>query len=72
MSLPNIDATIAGLVQISKADINYDWRIEDAIALLRAHCGEVTVTTNEAGDAVAVTRTDEEHRILSIIWERQK
>lgn len=33
--------------------------------------GEVTVTTNDKGEAVAVTRTDEEHQILSIIWERK-
>lgn len=32
--------------------------------------GSVTVATNEEGDAVAVTRTDEDHRILSVIWER--
>lgn len=32
----------------------------------------VTVTTNEAGECVAVTRTDDEGRILSVIWERPK
>lgn len=32
--------------------------------------GSVTVTTNKSGDAVVVTRTDEEHRILSVIWTR--
>lgn len=32
--------------------------------------GEVTVTCNERGEAVAVTRTDDEHRIMSVIWER--
>lgn len=32
--------------------------------------GTVTVTCNEDGDAVAVTRTDDEGRILSVIWER--
>ena len=31
---------------------------------------EVVVTTNEAGQCVAVTRQDDEGRILSIIWER--
>lgn len=31
--------------------------------------GEVTVTCNEDGQCVAVTRTDEEGRILSVIWE---
>lgn len=33
--------------------------------------GDVTVTCNEAGDAIAVTRTDDEHRILRVIWERK-
>jgi len=35
-----------------------------------AEHGEVTVVTNEDGECVAVTRTDDEHRILKIIWER--
>lgn len=32
--------------------------------------GSVTITTNEEGECVAVTRTDEDHRILSVIWAR--
>jgi hypothetical protein len=32
--------------------------------------GGVTITTNEAGDCVAVTRTDDEGRILRVLWER--
>jgi hypothetical protein len=32
--------------------------------------GQVTVVQNEAGNVVAVTRTDDEHRILEVIWER--
>jgi hypothetical protein len=32
--------------------------------------GKVTITCNEAGDCVAVTRTDDEGRILSVLWER--
>lgn len=31
---------------------------------------EVTVTTDEAGNAVAVTRTDGDGRVLSVIWEK--
>ena len=31
--------------------------------------GCVPVTTDESGRAVAVTRQDDEHRILSVIWE---
>ena len=31
--------------------------------------GCVTVTTDESGRAVAVTRQDDDHRILSVIWE---
>ena len=34
-----------------------------------ANLGRVTVTTDESGRAVAVTRQDNEHRILSVIWE---
>lgn len=34
-----------------------------------ANLGQVTVTTNEAGRVVAVTRQDAEHHILSVIWE---
>jgi hypothetical protein len=34
--------------------------------------GKVTITTNEAGDCVAVTRTDDEGRILSVLWERDE
>lgn len=33
--------------------------------------GTVTIQENEAGECVAVTRTDEEHRILAVIWERK-
>lgn len=32
--------------------------------------GPVTVTRNEAGEIVAITRTDSEGRILFVIWER--
>lgn len=32
--------------------------------------GKVTVTTNEQGECIAVTRTDDEHRVLSVIWMR--
>lgn len=31
--------------------------------------GEVTITTNRDGDCVLVSRQDDEHRILSVIWE---
>ncbi|MBA8734197.1 hypothetical protein [Chromobacterium violaceum] len=31
--------------------------------------GEVTITTNDRGECVAVTRQDEDGRILSVIWE---
>lgn len=32
--------------------------------------GEVTVVQDEAGNVVAVTRTDDEHRILETLWTR--
>lgn len=33
--------------------------------------GEVVVTTDETGRCVCVTRQDEDHRILSVIWEAE-
>lgn len=33
--------------------------------------GEVTVTTNEAGECVLVSRQDEDHKILKVIWEKK-
>ncbi len=33
------------------------------------NAGRVTVTCDEGGQCVAVTRTDEEGKILSVIWE---
>lgn len=32
--------------------------------------GEVTVTTDEKGNCVAVTRTDDEGRIQSVVWQK--
>lgn len=46
--------------------------LEQAVRKLVEQQGIVTVTCNEAGQAVAVTRTDEDHRILSVIWESPK
>lgn len=34
--------------------------------------GKLTITTNEAGDVVAVTSTDDEGRILKTFWERKQ
>jgi hypothetical protein len=31
---------------------------------------KVTVTTNQAGDAVAVTLTDDDNRVLRVLWDR--
>ena len=33
--------------------------------------GYVTITTNEAGECVAVTRNDEDGRVLSVLWKRR-
>ena len=38
--------------------------------LAAQHEGEVTIVRNEAGEVIAVTRTDDEHQILSVIWQR--
>jgi len=38
--------------------------------LLEQLHGAVTTTRNEAGEIVAITRTDDEGRILIVIWER--
>lgn len=32
--------------------------------------GEITVTTNEDGECVLVSRQDEDHKILKVIWEK--
>lgn len=33
--------------------------------------GEITVTTNEEGECVLVSRQDEDHKILKVIWEKK-
>ena len=33
--------------------------------------GEITVTTNEDGECVLVSRQDEDHKILKVIWEKK-
>ena len=33
--------------------------------------GEVVVTTNEDGECVLVSRQDEDHKILKVIWEKK-
>lgn len=68
-----------------RLDVDGDWendkqRIEFARALMTklnerpvtggAPEGEVTVTCDEDGNCIAVTRTDEDHRVLSVIWQR--
>lgn len=48
------------------------WSTARAALAQESEVGEVTVTCNEAGECVAVTRTDGEHRILSVIWKRKR
>lgn len=33
--------------------------------------GEITVTTNEEGECVLVSRQDEDRKILKVIWEKK-
>lgn len=33
--------------------------------------GEVVVTTNEGGECILVSRQDEDHNILKVIWEKK-
>lgn len=33
--------------------------------------GEIVVTTNEDGECVLVSRQDEDHNILKVIWEKK-
>lgn len=33
--------------------------------------GQVVVTTNEDGECVLVSRQDEDHNILKVIWEKK-
>ena len=62
-----------GILGSPSPDVTPDQKRAVAVVhnLLRhvANLGYVTVTTNESGRAVAVTRQDAEHRILSVIWE---
>ena len=37
----------------------------------KAQRGEVFVTTNEDGECVLVSRQDEDHNILKVIWEKK-
>lgn len=33
--------------------------------------GDIVVTTNEIGECVLVSRQDEDHKILKVIWEKK-
>lgn len=43
----------------------------DKASLKKSEEGEVTVTTNEAGECILVSRQDEHHKILKVIWEKK-
>ena len=62
-----------GILGSPSPDVTPDQKRAVAVVhnLLRhvANLGQVTVTTDESGRAVAVTRQDDDHRILSVIWE---
>ena len=62
-----------GILGSPSPDVTPDRKRAVAVVhnLLRhvANLGQVTVTTDESGRAVAVTRQDDDHRILSVIWE---
>lgn len=64
-----------GILGSPSPDVTPDQKRAVAVVhnLLRhvANLGQVTVTTDESGRAVAVTRQDDDHRILSVIWEAQ-
>jgi len=49
----------------------YQRGIADARYLARQEDGYVTITTNESGECVAVTRNDEEGRVLRTLWRRR-
>ena len=49
----------------------YKAGIEQATPAERPKFTEIVITTNPAGECVAVTRQDMNGRIVSIIWERQ-
>jgi hypothetical protein len=46
--------------------------LERVIEYYHNALNEVTITTNEEGQCVAVTRTNEEHQILEVLWEAPK
>lgn len=41
----------------------------ESVAGMLAHAGEITIATDRDGVCIAVTRQDEEYRILSVLWE---
>lgn len=56
-------------------DFGKSRRAADALRTALAHPSsnepKVTVTTNQAGDAVAVTLTDDDNQVLRVLWERE-
>lgn len=49
-----------------------DAQVALVMALEQPQVGEVAVTTNQQGHCVAVTRQDDEGKILSVIWEAKQ
>ena len=43
----------------------------DKASLKKSEEGEVVVTTNESGECILVSRQDEDHKILKVIWEKK-
>lgn len=72
----------SGLLPMYKLQINYD---EVSVPCLvdfinfylekkmrdRKHEGDIVVTTNEGGECILVSRQDEDHKILKVIWEKK-
>ena len=72
--------TYSGLLPMYKLHINYD---EVSVPCLvdfinfylekksKDKEGDVVVTTNEDGECILVSRQDEDHNILKVIWEKK-
>lgn len=66
-ALVNADLMYGHWTPITQAAIRT--ALEQQCSNLKQPSGEVVVTTNQQGQCVAVTRQDDEGKILSVIWQ---
>lgn len=71
-----VEQALEALKYEKDANNPLDWHHDKTMHALRAALeqpqGGVVVTTNQQGHCIAVTRQDEEGRILSVVWESKQ